>query len=227
MISVIVCSIDRAKFARIDALYKSALAGEEWELIGIHDAKSLAEGYNRGIAHSRGEIVIFSHDDIELLSPHFAERLKGHLAKFDLIGVAGTSRVVNGGWVNAGPPHIFGQVAHLGREGMIAVNIYGAPRPSVGNIQGLDKFHLYDVDFSFAAFQMGFKLGVACDINLLHHSSGRFREEWAEHMLRFNHKWFGGRAHNGPVFVAQWSIIQVPTRQQAAELMNPPFWEWE
>jgi hypothetical protein len=36
------------------------------EIIGIHDARSLADGYNRGIAQSRGEHIILSHDDIEI-----------------------------------------------------------------------------------------------------------------------------------------------------------------
>ena len=69
----------------------SAFAAEPWEMIQIHDAASLAEGYARGVARSRGEILLFSHDDVEILNPqHFVKRLRGHLANYDLIGVAGT-----------------------------------------------------------------------------------------------------------------------------------------
>src|SRR5215469_13273021 len=96
MISVVTCSIDPAKFSTLKASYAAALGDEPWELIGVHDARSNAEAYNRTIPHVRGDIVVFCHDDIEILSKDFPKRLKGHLANFDIVGVAGTSRVVYG-----------------------------------------------------------------------------------------------------------------------------------
>jgi len=56
MLSVIVCSIDPEKQQAIRAEYERA-AGEPHEFILINDARSLAEGYNRGFAQSRGEII--------------------------------------------------------------------------------------------------------------------------------------------------------------------------
>ena len=53
--SVVICSIDSAKFARVTDNYRKLLDGREFEIIGIHDARSLADGYNRGIANARGE----------------------------------------------------------------------------------------------------------------------------------------------------------------------------
>ena len=41
-ISVIVCSIDRAKLARLQANLQALLCGEDWELIHIADARSLS-----------------------------------------------------------------------------------------------------------------------------------------------------------------------------------------
>src|SRR5882724_172154 len=111
MISVIICSIHNDRFAAVAKNYSDLLKHEPHEIIRISDARSLCEGYNRGIAASRGDILIFSHDDIEILTADFASRLKEHLANFDLIGVAGTSRLLRGGWQDAGPPYIFGQVA--------------------------------------------------------------------------------------------------------------------
>ena len=66
-LSVIICSIDPSKFATCARHYEQLLAGRRHEIIGIHDAKSLAEGYNRGLARSTGDIIIFSHDDVLIL----------------------------------------------------------------------------------------------------------------------------------------------------------------
>jgi len=54
-ISVLICSIDADKYARVTANYQRLLSGHPHEIIGIHDARSLAEGYNRAVQKSRGE----------------------------------------------------------------------------------------------------------------------------------------------------------------------------
>jgi GT2 family glycosyltransferase len=245
MISLVICSIDAAKFAAVTAMYKAALANVDWELIEIHDAKSLAEGYNRGVAASRGDILIFSHDDVELISPDLVGPLHRHLNRFDLFGVAGTTRIVNACWASAGPPYIFGQVAHIVPNGDIMVDIYGAPRRSIGNIVGLggmflagkralfdkisfdaetfDGFHLYDIDFSHQAYRAGFKVGVVNDINFIHASGGRFDEVWRKFAVRFELKWRADLPEAPPP-VFQWSAAQVKTRAQALAVMNPSFW---
>ena len=106
-ISVIICSIDSGKFVSVTANYSRLLAGERFEIIGIHDARSLAEGYTRGIAKSTGELLILSHDDIRILNSDFAARLSAHLAIYDVIGIAGATRVVGGSWLDAGDPYLY------------------------------------------------------------------------------------------------------------------------
>src|SRR5882672_7650281 len=98
MISIIYCSIDaaRSKFTR--EMYEKNLPGVDHEIIAIHDAKSMCEAYNRGIARARGEILIFSHDDIEIVTPDFHERLVSRLKTYDLIGLAGTTRMCGPYW---------------------------------------------------------------------------------------------------------------------------------
>jgi GT2 family glycosyltransferase len=246
MISLIICNIDPARFTAVQAMYTAALGDEPWEMIAIHDARSLAEGYNRGVARAKGDILVFSHDDVEVISPDFPKRLRGHLEHFDLIGVAGTSRLGNGKWVHAGPPHIFGQVCHLHPGGNIGIDIYGAPRRVVGNIQALDglffaarravtdkvrfdettfdHFHLYDLDFTFHAHVEGFRLAVANDINLIHHSHGKYDAVWATYARRFDQKWQTSLA-KFPYCPAQWAGVMVKSREQAKEVMNPPYWE--
>ncbi|MBF0179631.1 MAG: glycosyltransferase [Magnetococcales bacterium] len=196
-ISVVMCSIDPDKEARAMAMYQRALAGTRCEIIVIRDARSLCEGYNRGIRQSSGQIVICSHDDIEILSPSFATRLTQHLRRVDLLGVAGTTRLIQPFWVSAGWPHVHGMVAQRSREGdHFDVTIFGPQSLCVTGAQALDGcflamhrslldalafdernlagWHGYDIDFSFSAWLAGHRVAICTDIFLLHDSPGQF-----------------------------------------------------
>ena len=87
MISFIVCSIDTAKFAGLAHSLARSLEGAAHEMVGIHDARSLCEGWTRGLARAHGELVVFCHDDIEIHADGLAARLAHHLERYDLIGV--------------------------------------------------------------------------------------------------------------------------------------------
>jgi len=210
-VSIVVCSIDTAKFARLSANYRSLFAGRTIEIVGIHDARSLAEGYARGIARSRGTRLILSHDDIEILSPDFAGRLDRHLGDFDLIGIAGTTRLVGGKWAAAGDPYVFTLVTSPDPEagGFATMMLGGGPLivPGIAALDGVflamrrevaiaipfdaetfDGFHLYDLDFSFRAHRAGFRLAVCRDIVLIHESTGTYNAAWDDYRRRFEAK---------------------------------------
>lgn len=214
-LSVAICSIEPRKFMEARASWLRALDGYEVEVIGIHDAASLAEGYNRALDRVRGDLVVFSHDDIDVLTPDFAPRLEAHLARYDVIGIAGTRRLIGGGWYFAGDPHDFMSIISPNPETARPVLlIEGAGGLVVDRIQALDgaffaaraevaravrfdavtfdHFHLYDLDFSFRAFLAGYRLAVCRDLLLYHASSGSFDPRWDEHRLRFEAK-FAGR----------------------------------
>ena len=57
-ISFIVCSITPSKLAALKTNIARLIAADRWELIHIGDAKSLAEGYNRGLAQASGELIV-------------------------------------------------------------------------------------------------------------------------------------------------------------------------
>src|ERR1700682_5475383 len=116
-ISVLVCSIDAAKYARVTANYQRLLSGYPHEIIGIHDARSLAEGYNRAVQKSRGELLIFSHDDVEIVSGDLAPAIARASASLDVIGVVGTSKVLSGYWPAAGHPFLHGWLAQPAPDG--------------------------------------------------------------------------------------------------------------
>ena len=110
-VSIVVCSIDAKKFQQVSDNYLRLYAGQPIEIIGIHDARSLAEGYNRGIAQAKGETLILSHDDIEILTLDFAARVEQHLNNFALIGIAGTTRLTEGRWAAAGDPYVYSLIS--------------------------------------------------------------------------------------------------------------------
>ena len=211
--SVIMCSIDPRKFATCALHYESLLTGKPYEIIGIHDAQSLADGYNRGLARATGDIVIFSHDDVLILDDHFADKIATRLTDYDILGCAGTSRLVDAGWIVVGQPFIHGAVAHA-IDKRLFLSVYGVDDwPVASGIQAIDGllmiarreaalavgfdaetfngFHLYDLDFSFAAFLAGYKIGVCCDMPIIHASGGDYTDDWQHYAQRFCKKYTG------------------------------------
>ena len=220
-VSVIACSIDPAKLARMKASYERALPGVANEIIAFTDARSLAEAYNRGIDRARGRILVFSHDDVEILTPDLGAALARHLAAFDLVGIAGTTRLIGGGWYFAGHPFDFMLVVSPHPEtGRLTVVAEGGGPIVVPGVQALDgvflavraelahelrfddstfdHFHLYDLDFSFRAHLAGARLAVCRDVVLIHRSSGRFDARWDESRRRFEAKFAGKLARPLP-----------------------------
>jgi protein O-GlcNAc transferase len=210
-VSAVICSIRPDYFNAIGEKLAAQFAGHDFEVIGIHDAKSLCEGYNRGAMQAKGERLIFCHDDIDTVHADFGVRVLHHLATHDIIGVVGASRVVNGDWAHAGPPHTHGQIIHQppGESGYIYLGV-GLQAPVVEGIcaldgvfvathrrvweairfdeQCFDGFHLYDIDFTYRAHRAGFRLAVPLDLLLIHYSTGRYDMRWQAVNRRFLEK---------------------------------------
>ncbi len=188
--------------------YHALLADFPHEIVGIHDASSLCEGYNRGVQKARGEIFIFSHDDIEIVTPDLAARVLTYLEQYDLIGIAGTTRLAGPAWVFAGWPHIHGQVGFINdATGQIIVQGYDMRGRCTPNAQALDGvflaarrevvesvgfdqanfdgWHLYDVDFTFSAYLAGFRTAICHDICLIHDSRGDWGVPWQRYAQTF------------------------------------------
>jgi hypothetical protein len=243
--SVITCSIDSARFNAVTAMYRRVLASHPYEIVGIHDAKSLAEGYNRGVARARGKVFIFSHDDVEFLCPDLGDRLLKHLQDCDLIGIAGTTRLEHPMWSYAGPPYGYGQLAHANTDGSFTVEIVSAPRKLVTGIQAMDgcciiaaasvlekvqfdaerfkAFHLYDTDFTFSAYLAGFRLGIGCDLPMIHYSRGSMNETWKRDAEIFMAK-RGAQMAPFRKQVFRQCEVRARSREEVLELMTPPHW---
>lgn len=213
-ISAIVCSIRPAYFANIERKLTAQFARHSFEMIGIFDAKSLCEAYNRGAARASGEILIFCHDDIDIVHADFGERLLHHLTVYDVVGVAGASRLVDADWGHAGLPYVHGQIIHkpAGQEDYLYFAA-GLQAPVVDNIHALDGvfigmrrevweavrfddatfdgFHGYDIDFTYRAHLAGYRLAVSMDLLLIHFSTGGYDLHWQTGNLKFLRKFPG------------------------------------
>lgn len=245
MISIVVCSRDDARFDVFFKKLERYRAGLETEVIRIPDATGLAEGYARGLSQSTGESVIFCHDDIEFIGDKPLQRVESHLSRFDGIGLAGTTRLMDARWIAAGPPYIFGQVAHAVETGF-SICFYGVPSRAVEGIvamdglflafrrdviervgwdsQGFPRFHGYDVDTTFRAYRMGYRLAVVCDIPVIHQSGGAYDEDWMDAARAFMAK-HGG--HLLPFKQVPYTIasVQVRNRMDALQAMCPDYLE--
>lgn len=247
MTSFVICSIDASKLEAVSHSIAQRMQNHAHEIVAIRDAKSLADGYMRGAAMAKGERLVFCHDDIEILTPDFAERLDRHLRDFDMIGVAGADRVIGSLWSLAAPPHLFGQIAHLHAPSQqYDVSIFCNARPVIDGIRVLDGlfiairrevldrvrfdaatfdgWHLYDMDFSFSAYLAGLKLAVCSDIQLLHFSPGMTGPRWAHYAQLFNRKHL---AHLDAMPQRAFAIsqVRVRTKQEALAVMSPRFWD--
>jgi hypothetical protein len=227
-LSIIICSIDAAKFAAVCANYAANLRGHPYEIVGIHDAKSLAEGYTRGFQQARGSVLIFSHDDVEIVSPDLAGAIARATEALDVVGIAGTSKLVTAFWPQAGHPYLHGWITQpVSRTGQFAVSIFGISAPVQAGLQALDGvffaakrivverigfdaatfdgFHGYDLDFSFAAHRAGFKVGTTAEVALIHASIGSFGETWRVYARRFAAKY----GLPGDLPQPKWSFARV------------------
>ncbi|MBL8520543.1 MAG: tetratricopeptide repeat protein [Betaproteobacteria bacterium] len=242
-VSVIACSIRPAQFEALRKGIAAQFAAHDLELIGIHDAKSLCEGYNRGARQATGDLLVFCHDDIEFVHADFGERVLAHLRQADLVGLAGATRLVSGDWRHAGAPHLVGQIIHrppAGQEGFLyhAVGLH-APAEPMRALDGVwlamhrrvweavrfdeqvfDGFHLYDLDFTHRAALAGHRLVAPRDLLLMHFSTGRYDATWQRYQQRFLAKFpalpnVPGARRHGAIHVKLQALEQID-RVQAA-----------
>lgn len=206
-VSVLICSARPERAAAATAMYRRLLAQVPHEIVVIGDARSLAEGYNRALTQARHDIVLLAHDDVEILSPDFAARLLRAVRRHDLVGVAGTRKLVGGAWHFAGYPHLAGQVGMPAGSGGYVVNLYDVTERETKGLQALDGlllatrrdtalrlgfdavtfdgWHLYDLDFSLRAAAAGLDCTSCNDILVVHGSQGSYDERWLEYSQRF------------------------------------------
>lgn len=201
-----VCSIDDVKLERTTALYRRLFAGARHDIVAVRNPASLASAYNSIVQGSDADIVVLSHDDVDVLADDFAARLSDALDSFDGVGVVGTTKLTGPaiGW--SGHPNLRGWIVHHapGEDEWCADALHPAARgENIAALDGVflaahrrvfvevpfdaatfDGFHLYDLDWSYRASGSGYRLGVAGDLLLVHASRGKYGREWERYAQR-------------------------------------------
>jgi GT2 family glycosyltransferase len=247
MISIVICSVDARKLALSSSMYQRLLSDVPHEIVHIPDARGLCEGYNRGFARSRGETVIFSHDDVEFRTPDFARCLLGHMEHCDVAGVAGTDKLCGGDWSVGGLPHNYGQVIHSGTDpGYFRVMVYSVPTRRIDRMQALDGiflccrrevvervpfdqttftgYHMYDMDFTYRAYRAGYRLSVCADLDAVHAAVSSYDEAWNGEERKFRAKHAATLAPT-PLRWQQFAFVVAPTMTEALEITRPGHWD--
>ncbi len=206
-VSIVVCSVDDDRLDALRANLTAALAGITHEFVPVRDARSLAEGYSRGLGAARFDTVVLSHDDIEFISPRPFEAVAHALRDHDLVGLCGSLRVNGPAVTWAGHPHLRGWVAYPAQDGAWDATVFSLDAGILAGAQALDGlfmagkraaltrvgfdertfdgFHFYDLDFSYRAHLAGLRVAITTDATVIHASAGRFDDEWQRYAGRF------------------------------------------
>ncbi|CAG0989951.1 hypothetical protein BURK1_02211 [Burkholderiales bacterium] len=241
MLSFVINSIDPAKFAAVGATITRATGGARFEIVGIHDAKSMCDGYRRGLAMTRGDPVVFCHDDIELLMTDLPARLARHRERFDLFAPVGTRKLVSMNWADAGAEHLYGAMSGENPDGTFGTGFFGGDAREIDGIVALegvfivarrdaalavgwdaetfDDWHGYDADFSFRAHLAGWRVGVVLDLAIIHRSRGRKDAGYQRSKSLFARK-HAGRLAQGSSGVNVITGIAMKDRAAIAEFFD-------
>jgi GT2 family glycosyltransferase len=187
----------------------SGLKTDELEiLIYVNNGEfSLTQIYNKGLNDAKNDIIVFAHDDIEILSKEWGKKLIKHYNNTDyaILGVAGTKFLDQTGvWWN-NKESMYGKVYHtdgykswaseysynFGDKIKEAVTVDGVffscdrARIKKNFDEYYTGFHFYDISFCFENFLEDVKVGVHFDISIKHQSVGEVNDQWNENRLKF------------------------------------------
>jgi hypothetical protein len=160
-------------------------------------------------------ILVFVHDDVEIIDHFWEEHIAQGLRQFDLIGLAGNTRRVPNqcGWafVDEGgerdDPYLSGTIGHESQYGRYP-NVFGPSHREVKLLDGVmlacksetlvtngiqfDEafdFHFYDLDMCRQFEAKGLRMGT-WGVSMVHSSRGRYGSpEWLANRERYFAKW--------------------------------------
>jgi hypothetical protein len=210
MISIVYCTREENK-KHTDHLLK-ACGNPKVEIIEyINKGESLTKFYNKALAETKNDIVVFAHDDIIVETKQIANRIVRMFEnnpEYGIIGVAGTKYLSNTGRWWDERKSMYGKVAHT-HEGKTWLSEYSPDQDKrleetiiVDGVffavnknrikqnfdEAVEGFHFYDVDFSFRNHLEGVKVGVTTEIRINHMSIGMTNEQWESNRVQFADK---------------------------------------
>lgn len=169
----------------------------------------LPQIYNKAIVSSSAEMLAFVHDDVWIDDFFIAQRLSEALARFDIVGVAGSGNCLAGHttWAHGAVDAFSGALAH-GDPATAQVTTFGPAPAACELLDGVflaarrsrlletgvrfDErfdFHHYDLDFCRTARAAGLSVGT-WPISMTHASRGGFSSDaWHSSASVYLAKW--------------------------------------
>lgn len=190
-------------------LIKSSGLHKHLEVIEIiNNGESLTKSYNRGLKQAKNDIVVFCHDDLDVETKQWGNKLLKQFQKnpeYGIIGVAGSKNMpVSGQWWE-NRSKMYGRVSHT-HEGKSWLSAYSddlgqnlEPVVIVDGVffavdktklkkefnENVEGFHFYDITFCFENFLENVKIGVSTLIRINHKSIGMTNEQWEVNRKNF------------------------------------------
>jgi SAM-dependent methyltransferase len=220
----IVCGtrVSEQEFSTKTALGRSLLIHQAANPVEIRlfaeNKQGLSTIYNRAIDEARDNpaILVFVHDDVHVCDFLWSERLREGVVAFDVVGLAGNTRRVEGqpAWAFVDDRFTWDQACHLsglvghGNSFPCSVSNFGpVPQPCKlldGLLLAVDserleqahvrfdeqfEFHFYDMDFCRSAELNGLSMGT-WPLSVVHESGGAFgTPAWRESFGRYQDKY--------------------------------------
>jgi glycosyltransferase involved in cell wall biosynthesis len=211
MISIVYCTREH-KPQHIEHLKKTCGLPKAEVIEYINNGEGLTKVYNKFLTETKYDIVVFCHDDIEIKTNNWGDKLIKHYKRnpeFGILGVAGSKEMpTSGKWWEHGRK-MYGQVYHT-HEGKTWLSAYSK---HIGNLidetvivdgvflsvnktrlkenfgEDFEGFHFYDIDFCFKNHINGVKVGVHYDIKINHYSIGQTNDVWEANRIQFAEKY--------------------------------------
>lgn len=177
----------------------------------INNGEGLTKPYNKCLAEAKYDIVVFMHDDVEIMTKNFAKKLVKMFNKnpeYGIIGAAGGKNIPESGKWWEDKRKMYGRVYHT-HEGKTWLSAYSPDQNDrvveTAMVDGLffaiDKrkikvnfdetvegFHFYEITFCIQNYLEGVKIGVFTNIKLNHMSIGATNDEWERNRVTFSEK---------------------------------------
>lgn len=220
----IVCGtrVPQQDFSTKTALGQSLLAHEAGNPLDVllfsENSLGLSSIYNQAIDDAKDDpaILVFVHDDVHLCDFEWSQRIREAVAAFNIVGLAGNTRRIEGqpSWAFVDErftwdekQHLSGMVGH-GKSFPCAISNFGPTRQPCKLLDGLllavdsehlvqsglrfDEqfaFHFYDMDFCRQAELKGLSMGT-WPLSVVHESGGAFGSPaWRESYGRYLEKY--------------------------------------
>lgn len=225
MLSIIICNYNNNRISNIKQNISENIGGILFELIIIDNSNnvySIFQAYNIGINKSKGDHLLFIHDDIEFRTINFGEILMSlNLSNLGVLGIAGSkikTKISSPWWISNHeriPEGVLFQfiIQHFKNSKPQLINWGFNKSNQVEEVllvdgvflfstkenllkhpfnENYNSFHFYDLDLSLNLYNSGKINYVTNAIQIEHFSSGSLNKQWVKSSKLFSNNWSMG-----------------------------------